>query len=136
MARWQPGQSGHPAGRPPGAVGKATAIRAKVLDDLPGILDGMVRQAQDGDVQAARMLCELALPKLKPVAEPIQLTAPAEGATLAQRGEAIVQAMAEGSVSPDLAHVALSALASQARLVEIVELEQRVARLEQNHVGI
>lgn len=136
MARWKPGESGHPAGRPPGAIGKQTAIRRQLLDDLPSILAGMVQQAQGGDVQAARMLCELAMPRLKPTAEAVELPGLGEADSLADKGQTVIVAMADGTIGPDVAAQMLAALGQQGRILELEQLEERIAKLEQANVRI
>ena len=52
---------------------------------------------------------------------------------LTQRGLKIISAMGKGAVSPSDASSMLQALASQARIVEIDELEKRVMKLEGQH---
>jgi len=67
---WQPGQSGNPAGRPPGAKGKLTALKREleiaVRDNLNpkiirAILQRMAEQALAGDVKAAKLILDKVL---------------------------------------------------------------------------
>ena len=51
---WKPGQSGNPAGRPPGQS-VITRLRAQIEPDAPAILQVMVAAAKGGDIQAARL---------------------------------------------------------------------------------
>ncbi len=60
-AAWKPGQSGNPKGRPPG-VGEIGKMRAAIAGNVPAILESLTTAALAGDVQAARLLLERALP--------------------------------------------------------------------------
>jgi hypothetical protein len=53
------------------------------------------------------------------------------GATLGDQGRAVMAAMSEGSLTPDQGATLLQAIAAQAKIIEISELEERIARLEQ-----
>jgi hypothetical protein len=54
---WKPGQSGNPAGRPPG-LGEVGRFRAAIGDRVPELLAAMMTRALEGDVGAARLLLE------------------------------------------------------------------------------
>lgn len=123
------------AGRKRGAVTKRSAATANKLAEsgvLP--LEILVTAMRDAwkacDVEAACSLARDAAPyfhaKLKDAPVKLQgLTG-----TLSDKGEAIVTAMASGEISPGQAAEFLGALASQARLIEATELEQRITALE------
>jgi polyhydroxyalkanoate synthesis regulator phasin len=53
-----------------------------------------------------------------------------ENATLPEQGQIILQSVANGTLTPDQGHALLSGLGSQARLIEITELEERITALE------
>lgn len=50
--------------------------------------------------------------------------------TLFERGQAVLDAMAAGTLTPDTAATIMQAVAAQAKAVEVAELEKRVAALE------
>jgi hypothetical protein len=127
--RFRKGESGNPAGRPPG-VGKAAQLRASIDQHVPDILAAVVREAKGGDVQAARLLLDRVLPPLKSVDLPVSLPLPPE---LAAQGRAVVEALAKAEITPDEAASVMQAIAAQARIVEVDELERRVAALEAQH---
>jgi hypothetical protein len=122
------GQSGNPAGRPRG-VGKIGKLRSAIEAQAPDIIATLIEQARGGDVQAARLLLERTIPALKPVDLPA--VAIAGGDSLAVTGGQIIAAMTQGTITPQQAGDLLAALAQQARIVETVELEQRITRLEE-----
>ena len=85
-----------------------------------------------GDVQAARLLLERVLPPIKAVEQAQVLRLPVDG-TLADQGRAVLAAVAEGELPPDLGAQMLNAIGVLARVVEGEELVARVAALEQFH---
>jgi hypothetical protein len=96
---------------------------------LPTIIKQLVKKAKEGDAQAARLLLERVLPPIKAVEAVVQLEIPA-GTGLAEQGEAIVQAVANGLIAPGQGAALLSGLGNVAKLKEIEELEARIAALE------
>jgi hypothetical protein len=61
--RFQPGQSGNPAGRPPGALNKKTlAIEAAIAERAEKILNDVIDRAKDGQATAIRLSMERLLP--------------------------------------------------------------------------
>ena len=127
------GQSGNPKGRPPGTT-KASVLRDELEKHRPDLLAKVVAMALEGDTTAIRLCLERIIPPLKSTEAPVILTFP-EGATLVEKGDIILRTMAEGELPPDTASRLLSALASQAKLVETEELELRIRALEQSHVA-
>jgi polyhydroxyalkanoate synthesis regulator phasin len=125
---WKPGQSGNPNGRPPGSseVGR---LRAAISEHLPKIIEQLVQKARDGDTQAARLLLERVLPPVKATESTIEVDLP-EGASLTEQGEAIVRAVADGTIPPGQAGALLTGLGTVARLKELDELTARIEALE------
>ena len=126
--RWKKGESGNPSGRKPG-TGKVARLRDIIATHVPEIISQMVDKAIDGDVQAARLLLERVIPPLKSMEQNVSLTLP-ENATLSEQGQIIIQSVANGVLTPDQGQALLSGLGSQARLIEITELEARITALE------
>ena len=121
------GQSGNPKGRPKGIVCQAK-LRAAILKDIPDIIETLVEAAKGGDVSAAKLLVDRTIPALKPTTDPVTFT---PGATLADTGHAIMQAVAEGRMTTDQGASLISALTGLARVVEVDELARRIEALEQ-----
>lgn len=126
--RWKKGESGNPNGRKPGR-GKVAELRDSIATHVPEIISQMVNKAKDGDVQAARLLLERVIPPLKSMEQSVSIALP-KNATLSEQGQIIIQSVANGALTPDQGQALLSGLGSQARLVEITELEERITALE------
>ena len=127
--RWEAGESGNPKGRTPG-TGEVARLRAAIAEHLPEIIERLVGKAREGDSQAARLLLERVLPPMKAVESMVTLDLPV-GAGLTEQGQAIVQAVAAGSLAPGQGAALLSGLGSVAKLREIDELSARITALEQ-----
>lgn len=127
--RWKPGQSGNPHGRKPG-TGEVQRLRQEIEAHIPSIVARLVDKAKEGDVAAARLLLERAVPPLKPVEAPQSFEIP-DGAPAAQ-ARTIVALTASGEVSVDQGARMIGSLGSLVRLIELEDLEQRINTLERS----
>ena len=125
--RFAPGNSASP-GRPPGR-GPVAEMRAALATDLDKIIDTLKAQALAGDPQAIRIILDRVLPALRPVDMPTALALPANG-TLADQARAVVQAAADGDLTPAQAAQIVTALGGVAKIVETTELVRRIEALE------
>jgi uncharacterized protein DUF5681 len=125
---WKPGQCGNPNGRTKGARERRSNLRYGLLKEVAAILKTLTEAAKGGDIQAARLILERSLPPLKTAAE--TLTLPGADTPVSQ-GRTVLGACAQGDISPDEARTVLQAISAQARVVEVEELTERVAALEQ-----
>jgi hypothetical protein len=126
---FQKGQSGNPAGRPPGSRNKLRAIVEEALAPaLPDLLDQVLELARDGNIQAMKLIfaqlpreretIELALPPITSMAE------------IAAANQAIVTAIAAGALSPESGQRLASLLQLQMQMIEWVEFGQIIAGVE------
>lgn len=124
------GQSGNPSGRP---KGRGNQFGPKLLErhSRPLLLK-LVERALGGDIKALEICVDRLLPRLKARMAPVSLPANAVS-SLADQGRSVVSAALVGEIDPDQAQSLLSGLVAQARIVEISDLEQRIAALEQGH---
>jgi len=134
MSRFKPGASGNPAGRPKGIQTQAK-LRAAIARDLPEIIQAMLAAAKSGDVQAARLLLDRTLPALKATDAPAPLSLPAGTPDLAAAAKATLEAVAGGALTPDQAGAVAGVLSALVRVKESVELEGRIAALENRTHG-
>ena len=124
--KFSAGISGNPAGRPKDKT-PATMLRKSLADDMPYIITKLVELAKNGDVSAAKVLIDRVCPSLKPQSLPICL--PVNG-SLSQQGAEIISATLAGHIAPDTGGHLISALATQAKLVESIDLLKRIEALE------
>lgn len=134
VGRWKRGESGNPAGRPPGLPDRRRELRELIRPHVPELVEKALAMAKAGDAAALRLLLDRALPPLKPTAEPVAFALD-PAAPLPEQGAAVLQGVAAGTVPPDVGRSLLEALAAQGRLVELHELARRVAALEQAREG-
>jgi hypothetical protein len=130
--QWRPGESGNPTGKPKGALNRSTRA---VLDLLDGEAEALTRRAVElaleGDTTALRLCLERLAPPIKdrPVTVPLPPMAGAEDASKAMA--AVVAAMASGNITPGEAAAVAGVVESFRRVLEVEELERRLAALEQ-----
>lgn len=128
---WKPGQSGNPAGRPPGQS-SITRLRGQLEADVPGILQALITAAKGGNVQAARLILERVLPPVKSVEPCIELALVEK--TLTGKGMAVLEAVSTGELAPSQGSQLITSIGSLARVSEIDDLERRIVALEMRHI--
>jgi hypothetical protein len=129
MTKFVPGKSGNPAGRPKGVQDRRTAARALFDARRHELVAKAIDLALAGDTVALKMCLDRAIPALKPQDAPITL--PGFAGSIGEQGRQVLEALAQGRLTPDEAGTVMRAVAAQARIVEVEELERRVSKLEQ-----
>ena len=124
------GKSGNPAGRPKGIQDKRAALRDLLTPHAPDLVAKAVELAMQGDTTALRMCIDRLIPPLKTQATQTQFDA---SGSLSQRGEAILKAIAAGELDPATGNSLIGALATQAKLLEITAIEERLTALEERN---
>jgi hypothetical protein len=134
------------SGRKPGSVNKRTQeiaekASAEGITPLEVMIQAMrnVYYGEDGKQENAIAAFNLAKecapfmhPRLQPIGAKVQL-AGLRG-TPTEQGNTVLAALGSGELAPDVATTIIQALAAQARIVEVDELERRVTELEKAHV--
>ena len=130
-ARWKPGQSGNPKGRPKGIPNPQARLRKMI--DAEAIVKKLEAAALGGDVQAARTLLERALPVYRATAEPVMVDGIRCADSLTDKARAVLEAVAQGKVPPDIGAQLVTAIGTVARVAEVDELLRRIEALEARH---
>jgi hypothetical protein len=93
----------------------------------------VVEMAKSGDTAALRICIDRLIPPIKARDEPV--AAPGLAGSLGDQGRAVLDALGAGTLTPDQAATMLTAIATQARIVEVDEIEKRVTALERTTNG-
>lgn len=126
---FEPGKSGNPAGRPRGLPDKRNQYRLMLEPHVPEILTKLAGLAKDGDVAACKLVLERTVPAVRP--GDIPSSVPFNGATMAERGQALINAAAAAELSLSDAETGMALLNGQARLAETSDLLRRIELLEE-----
>ena len=130
-ARWKPGQSGNPAGRPRGARHKATLLAEKLLDgQSEALVQKAMEMALSGDTTALRLCLERLCPprKMRLVNIDLPETKTAEGIADAQ--SSVVQAVSGGELTPEEGAILSGILDARRKFIETQDHEARIQALE------
>ncbi len=128
--KFKPGRSGNPAGRPKGTKDRRTELRALIKPHAPDLIAKALALANEGDVAALKLLLERAVPPYRPIGEAVTFPMPKQG-SLADSGRAVMEAIADGNLPPDMGRQLIDALAALGRIVELDELDKRLSALEE-----
>jgi len=133
-AQWQPGQSGNPAGRPRGIVDRRSKVHAAFEGVGEEIAQVVVARARAGDMQAANIVLQRISPPLKPRGERVRFTLDA-ARPLVEQSAAVIQAVADGDLSPDEAQIVLSCISVHCSIQQADEMARRLEDLERRFGG-
>jgi hypothetical protein len=129
--KWKKGQSGNPAGKPPGSRHKVTLAVERLLDgEGEELTRKAIELAKEGDLTALKLCLERICPPRK--SRPISIDLPdvktSEGVSLAQTS--VVQAVGEGEITPEEGQVLSNILESRRKSIESEDHERRLYELE------
>ncbi len=130
-AGFQPGKSGNPRGKAPGTRNKTTmAVEALLEGQAEALTQAAIAKALEGDGAALRLCLDRIAPVRKGAPVRFDLPPVETAGDLAAAMGALVQAMAQGELSPDEAATAAGVLELRRRAIETMELEARLSALE------
>lgn len=134
--RFRKGQSGNPAGKPKGARHKSTILAEKLMaDDVGDEVRAVVAAAKGGDMTAARLVLDRIAPPRKGCAINLDLP-PIQSATdVAAAMGIVVEAVADGELTPDEGQAVAALLETRRRAIETADLEMRIAAIEAQTKG-
>lgn len=126
--KFKKGQSGNPAGRPKGALGRATKWRLALEPHADQLFKIAVERALDGDMAALKLCLERISPAIRPSAAPVEFSL--HGATLSEKAESVLQAIADGQICVDSGRKLISAIGELCRILEVDSILERLEALE------
>ncbi len=132
-AAWKPGESGNPRGKPKGAINKTTRLALALFEGgIKNIAEVVIKQAQDGDLTAARLVLDKLVPNARERAVELPgLPSTENPAGVAEAQAAILQAVASGDLTPGEAATLSGIVENRRKAIETQELEQRIRAIEQ-----
>jgi hypothetical protein len=126
-----PGHSGNPNGRPKGARNKATVLAEQLLDgEAEALLRKVIDKALEGDTAAMRLCLDRVLPPRRDHLVTFALPKIETAKDACAAAAAIMEACANGELSPREAVELVGLVEAQLRMFETTELEARLAALE------
>ena len=124
MARFKKGESGNPAGRPPGSSNRSLRI---LRDAAEEILPDLIERAKSGDLEAQKLILDRGIPRLRAVSMPESLALP--DGTLTDQAKALVALIAEGNLSTTVAAEVAGVITASARVEEVDQLRDELKAL-------
>ena len=127
---WKKGMaSPNPAGRPPGIVDKRLKVTQTLMDDARSVARVVIDAALAGDIQAASLVLSRVAPPLKAKPECVMFNFNAK-APLSEQVEAVLQAIADGQVAPEVGKQIIETIGSLGAIRQLDQLESRISALE------
>jgi polyhydroxyalkanoate synthesis regulator phasin len=120
------------AGRKKGS-GQAAHYREMLEPYAEELIQRVVGMAKEGDMAALKLCLDRLCAPLRPTDRHIVIEGMADATELSDKGELILTNVASGEITPSEAQHLMTAVSSQARIIEVDELERRVAELEHQH---
>lgn len=128
MAQFQKGKSGNPSGKPRGAKDKRTALRSLLEPHREALVKVAVDKALGGDGAALRICLDRLIAPIR--GNPVSIGN--LSGTLSERGDQVMEAIANGNISAEEAASLMSVIQMQARIIEADEFDKRLAAVEKS----
>jgi hypothetical protein len=130
---FEPGKSGNPKGRPKGSRNQATLLAEELLDgEAEALTRKAIDRALEGDATALRLCLERLVAPRRERLVAFELPSKIESAAdIAKASSAVLAACAAGILSPNEASQMMELVFSHVRILEMSEIEGRLAALEQ-----
>jgi len=129
------GESGNPKGRPRGTGTRQQIFSALVEPHREALFKVAIDMALKGNEAMLRLFLDRMLPA-KPNDEPIQINIPDCNSNYTQAisyiGKEALQAVTSGTITPNEAGQVASLIGANARLISLVELNQRMDALKKD----
>jgi len=129
--RGRPFELGNP-GKPRGARSRATLAAEALLDgEAEKLTRTAIDKALEGDATALRLCLERLVPPRKDAPVRIELPTITTVGDVVGASAAVLEAVGAGEVTPDEAARVMGLLTAHKAIVEVGELEARIAKLEE-----
>ncbi len=133
--RGKPFGAGNP-GKPKGARHKTTlAIEALLDGEAEALTRAAIHKALEGDTTALRLCLDRLAPARKDRHVSFNLPKIEQAADAAKASAAIINAVADGEITPSEANELTRVLEGYSRILEVADHEERLKRLEASQQG-
>jgi hypothetical protein len=133
---FRPGRSGNPSGRPKGARNRATLAMEALLDgEAEELTRKAIELAKCGDMGALRLCMDRLLPARRDRAVNFALPKLETPADAVKANAALVEAVAEGELTPSEAAELAKLVEGFTRTVDLHDIQARLDKLEQQQEG-
>jgi len=132
MAKFKPGKSGNPGGKPKGALNQTTRSAQELLDgEAQALTRKVVELARGGNVVALRLCLERLIPPRKD--RPINLKLPKVGGVgdIPEALGAVLKAVADGGITPQEGQAVAGMIEAYRKGVELADIDARLTALEE-----
>ena len=128
--RGRPFGPGNP-GRPKGARHKATILAERLMqDDAEDVVKAVVKAAKGGDMTAARLVLDRIAPARRDNHVSFELPQIETAADAVTASAALLQAVADGELTPSEASDISRLIDGFMKTVEVADIDERLKRLE------
>lgn len=135
MTKFQPGQSGNPAGRPPAPLDRRTIFREVVLGHGEAIVQKATELALDGDKDMIKLIMPMIIPKALTEEyfknQQYFMKCVLEKASSAEKAKEIFSQMTQGNVSTSTGSIFLDAL-QKTQMVNLCSVVDDVEKLKES----
>ena len=132
--RFEPGQSGNPAGKPKGCRSRSVMLAQSMIDGkAKEVVEKALELALAGDGPVLRAILDRLCPAKRDAAVSISLPSMETPADLPKVTGAIMQAAADGLITPSEATALAGLVETHRRALETSELSNRIAKLEERN---
>ena len=136
MAKFSKGQSGNPSDKPKGCRNATTILFDELLKaNAEELIEKAIEMAKDGDGPALRLCIDRLAPPRKDRPVWFELPKMNEARDSVNASAAIVAAVAGGELTPVEAAELSKVVDSYARVLQAVEFEERLSKLERTIVA-
>ncbi|WP_337083595.1 DUF5681 domain-containing protein [Citrobacter freundii] len=122
--RFLPGHSGNAGGRPK----RESVLRKQLEEGSDDAITQVINAAAEGDMTACRLILERTVPVRKASYEAVAFEM--DDSSLADAAKSVLRAVAAGMLAPDVGAMLITAVNNTAKIIEVDELERRLAALE------
>jgi len=129
---FKPGKSGNPKGKPKGTLHKATRAALEILEgDLKAITRVCIDKAKAGDLLAVKLILDKLLPNRRERSITLKLPRVKGAQGLPQALETVMQAVAQGEITPSEGQALTGMLEAFRKGLEFTDIEARLTALEE-----